>query len=175
MAKTGLIALFLLLALGCANEQSIKLPGNPPIEFATPEEWQTEERRIGKPAGRGPGKYETWERLHGSVVRVAEKYGTASWDTKPLPDFYFSGDWFDENRDSFALQTTRGVSASAWRDFQQAVAAHGATSELLLVGQESSIEGLEILITAQRILVRWQDKTPRQCQQKLAQLKLRLD
>ncbi len=51
----------------------------------------------------GPGKHERWERLHESIKSALSKYGTVTWDPDPLPDFYFSGDWFHENSDGYGI------------------------------------------------------------------------
>src|SRR5689334_3107555 len=108
-----------------------------PIQFATDDEWTAEERRIAKPIEQARGTYETWERLHDSLVLVAEKFGTTSENQSSesptrLPDFYHSGDWYDENWDRFDLLTSQGVSARSLRGLQHAVAAHGARSQLRL-------------------------------------------
>jgi hypothetical protein len=144
-----------------------------PIEFVTNDRMLEESSKCGTPVGHG--KYETWERLHDSVCAVAARYGRASWDSDPLPDFYFSGDWFDEYRDSFALYSTKGLSAEALRDFQKAVAAHHSRASLHLAGIEEPINDLEILITSTGIFVKWDDESPARTRQRLEKLQIRLE
>lgn len=144
-----------------------------PIEFVSNERIIEESSRCGTPVGSG--KYETWERLHAAVCTVAEQYGSASWDPDPLPDFYFSGDWFDERQDSFALCSTNGLSAQALRDFQKVVAAHHSRASLHLGGIEEPIKDLEVLITSTGIFVKWDDESPARTRQRLEKLQIRLE
>jgi hypothetical protein len=48
-----------------------------------------------------------------SLCEVARRYGSVSDTPDPSPDFYFSGDWFHELSDGFALLGTRGLSLEA--------------------------------------------------------------
>ena len=120
-----------------------------PIEFVSEEEQLVAFRETGRPSP-GPGEYQTWEKLHDALVAVAEEYGSASERPNPLPDFYHTGDWFDEYRDGFTLPTTKGLTAQALREFQVAVAAHHPRASLALVGQADEIKGLESTLLRRR-------------------------
>lgn len=148
-------------------------PGLIPIEFVTNEEWISESSKCG--TREGHGKYETWQRLHDSICTVAARYGEVSWDSDPKPDFYFTGDWFDEYCDGFALLSTKGLSSQALRDFQKVVAAHHSQASLHLGGVEEPIAGLDILITCTRIFVKWDDDSPALSRERLEKLQIRLE
>lgn len=177
VAKEMLSTIIVLdLACGCESTppRLSPPPGALPILFVTQDEQRVALRETGRTTPE-VGEYATWKKLHDSLVTVAEKHGRASWTPEPKPDFYFSGDWFDEYCDSFALLTTKGLSPQALRDFQVAVAAHHPRASLVLIGQAKEIEGLEIHITATQILVAWEDATSEKCRRKLERIGIRLD
>lgn len=146
-----------------------------PISFVTASELSQESKSLQARRPSGAGSYETWKRYHDSLCAVAKRYGSVSDDPEPTPDFYYSGDWFHELSDGFALQTQRAVSAQALRDFQKVVAAHDANARLNMGGDIlTPLDGLDILITSSSILVAWGDESAQGCKSKLQALGIEL-
>jgi hypothetical protein len=120
--------------------------------------------------GAGHGKYENWEKLHESLKSVLVEYGTVSWDTDPLPDFYFSGDWFHENSDSFAICSAKRISGEMLLKLQRVVAAHHKSAILQMNGIEDPVKELVIFVTSTDVLVGWQDLTSEACEKRLREI-----
>ncbi len=173
---TTRIALSLcLFGAGCSYQHVEPSNKSMPISFVSSSELNRESTELTGRWPSGHGEYETWERYHDSLVEVAKRYGSVSWDPSPLPDFYFSGDWFHDRSDWFSLHSKSGLSAEALRDFQGVVASHLPDTRLCLHGQSDPIDGVEVLITSSRILVSWGDLSPKHCREKLAELGLHLE
>jgi hypothetical protein len=124
--------------------------------------------------GAGHGKSENWQRLHESLKSVLAQYGTVTWNTHPMPDFYFSGDWFHENSDSFAICSAKKLSGEMLLKLQRVVAAHDKIAMLVLNGIEDPVNGLEILVTSTSVLVGWQDLTSEACEKRLREIDVTL-
>lgn len=168
-------AVLLLITAGCERlPKSSSMPT--PISFVTASDLKKESKAVASRRSRRSGTYKTWKRLHDPLCVVALRYGRVSDSPDPTPDFYFSGDWFHQLTDGFALFTTRGLSAQALREFHQVVAAHHADAEVSLGGEVTTqLYGLDILITASCILVAWEGETPEGCKAKLMALGVRFD
>lgn len=162
---------------GCVSEQRTKGPSmSIPISFVSRSDLKREGEAVAARRSAGEGRYETWKRFHDSLCKVARRYGSVSDCPDPAPDFYFSGDWFHELSDGFALLTTRGLSSQALRDFHIIVAAHHPAARLDMGGEVTTpLDGLDILITASHIFVAWDGQTPTGCKAKLAAMGVRLE
>ena len=120
--------------------------------------------------------HEMWVKYHEELCSVASRYGTVSSDYETTVDFYFSGDWFHQDADGFALQTIKGIRRDALHEFQRVVAKHNPNASLSLDGDfESEINGLEIFITPDAILVAWRHETQQICKQRLCSMGIVLD
>ena len=146
-----------------------------PISFVTDSELSQQSKALQARRPSGAGKYETWKRYHDSLCAVAERYGSVSDSPEPAPDFYYSGDWFHELSDGFALLTPRAVSAQSLRDFQKVVAAHHADARLNMGGEVcSTLYGLDILVTSSAIYIAWRRESAEGCRAKLQALGVEL-
>lgn len=172
----AILALACVLA-GCVSEQRSKhLNMSIPISFFSRSEMEQESKAVAARRSSGSGRYDTWKRYHNSLCKVARQYGNVSDSPDPAPDFYFSGDWFHELSDGFALLTTRGFSSQALRDFQSIVAAHHSDALLNMGGEVTTrLYGLEILITSSGIFVAWDGQTPAGCKAKLSAIGVSLE
>lgn len=166
---------FCVVLTACSHRAAKDDNGRIPITFVSTSQLRHEESLTGRKTP-GAGEYETWERLHSSLCDVAKRYGrvSGSADT-PLPDFYHSGDWYDELWDGFTLYSTKGLSKQALRELQAVVAAHHADASVLLVGDADQIVGLEVLMTSTHIFVSWENASPEQCREKLNALGINLE
>lgn len=174
--KLATLALACLLA-GCVSEHQTKhLIMSIPISFVSPSELEQESKAVAARSSSGSGRYETWKRYHDSLCKVARRYGSVSDSPDPSPDFYFSGDWFHELSDGFALLTTRGLSSQALSDFQSIVAAHHSHARLNMGGEVTTrLYGLDILLTSSGIFVAWAGQTPTGCKAKLSAIGVSLE
>ena len=123
----------------------------------------------------GPGEYERWERLHESVKSVLSEYGTVTWDPDPLPDFYFSGDWFHENSDGYSICSSKPINKPLLDALPQVLAAHDENAILELNGIEAPIEGLAIFATSTEVLVGWDGLDRNACEKRLRELGITID
>lgn len=173
----SLVLMIVACVCGCSEKRQPKVlsPGMVPISFVSDQEYLAEARKCGMEKLGEHGTVETWTKLHDALIAVAEKHGSAGWSIDPVPDFYHTGDWFDQYCDSFSLHSTNGLSSEALREFQKVVAAHHPRASLELYGQIDSIEGLEILISSMGIFVKWNGQSAPQCQRKLERLKIHLE
>lgn len=103
----------------------------------------------------GPGEYECWVRLHESIKSVLSEYGTVTWDPDPLPDFYYSGDWFHENSDGYSICSVKPINKNLLIALPQVLAAHDNDAILEMNGIEEPIEGLVIFVNSTEVLVGW--------------------
>jgi len=148
-----------------------------PIKIVSSSEFKRQGDELRERTPKSIGNYETWKRFHDALCLVASRHGTVSDSPEPTPDFYFSGDWFHELSDGFALMTPKIISSKLLRDFQKVVAAHHPNARLNMGGDfQTPIEGLEILVTASSIFVSWwKCESPTICAEKLEALKVKLD
>jgi hypothetical protein len=123
----------------------------------------------------GPGEYERWERLHESVKSVLSEYGTVTWDSDPLPDFYFSGDWFHENSDGYGICSSKPISKRLLHALPQLLATHDENAILEINGIEEPIEGLVIFATSKEVLIGWDGLDSNACEKRLRELGITLD
>ncbi len=123
----------------------------------------------------GPGDFYRWERLHEKVKTVLRAYGTATWDPDPLPDFYFSGDWFHENSDGYSICSSRPITRDLLRQLPTILSSHHDDAILEMNGTEPPIEGLVIFATSKEVLVAWDGLDRRECEQRLRELSIELD
>ncbi len=141
----------LVYVVGCMeptpNSRHISIVSSDSIEFA--------KREAKSRLKRGPGKYERWERLHESIKSELSKYGTVTWDPDPLPDFYFSGDWFHENSDGYSICSLKPINKQLLNALPQVLAVHDKDAILEMNGIEQPIEGLVIFATSTEVLVSW--------------------
>lgn len=124
---------------------------------------------------RGPGKYERWERLHESIKSELSKYGTVTWDPDPLPDLYFSGDWFNENCDGYGICSLKPINKHLLTALPQLLAAHDNDAILEMNGIEQPIEGLVIFATSTKVLVGWDGMDSNACSKRLRELGIALE
>lgn len=122
----------------------------------------------------GPGQFEKWGSVHESLKSVLAEYGTVSWDPDPLPDFYFSGDWFHENSDGFGICTSKSITKELLLRLPRVLAAHHKFAILEMDGMEPPIEGLMILVTSSAVLVGWQGLTRGACENRLRDVGIEL-
>lgn len=123
----------------------------------------------------GPGDFEKWERLHESVKLVLANHGTVSWDPDPLPDFYFSGDWFHENSDGYSICSSKPIRKEFLQKLPQVLATHHEDAILEMNGIEKPIEGLVIFATSSGVVVGWEGLDRKACAQRLRELGIELD
>ncbi|WP_144059255.1 hypothetical protein [Rhodopirellula sp. SWK7] len=123
----------------------------------------------------GPGEYERWERLHESVKSVLSEYGTVTWDPDPLPDFYFSGDWFHEHSDGYSICSSKPINKQLLDALPQVLAAHDENAILEMNGIEDPIEGLVIFATSTEVLVGWDGLDRNACEKRLRELGITID
>ncbi len=115
---------------------------------------------------KGPGDYDRWERLHEKVKSVLGAYGTVTWDPDPLPDFYFSGDWFHENSDGYSICSSRPITGDLLRQLPPILSSHHEDAILQMNGSVPPIEGLVIFSTSREVLVAWDGLDRRDCEQR---------
>ncbi len=123
----------------------------------------------------GPGKYERWERLHESIKSLLSEYGTVTWDPDPLPDFYFSGDWFHENSDGYSICSLKPINKQLLNALPQVLAAHDKDAILEMNGSEQPIEGLVIFATSTEVLIGWDGLDQNACTKRLRELGFTLE
>lgn len=144
------------------NSSQISIVSSDSIEFAKGEA----RSRL----NRGPGKYERWERLHELIKSELSKYGTVSGATNPIPDFYFSGDWFHENSDGYGICSIRPINKELLNALPQLLAAHANDAILEMNGIEQPIEGLVIFATSTEVLIGWDGLDSNACSKRLRKL-----
>ncbi len=159
-------------AVGCAepampSSRRIAIVSSDSIDFARSESTSR--------LKSGPGEYERWERLHESIKSVLATYGTVTWDPDPLPDFYFSGDWFHENSDGFSICSPKPINKHLLRSLPKVLAAHAEDAILEMNGIEQPIEGLVIFATSTEVLVGWAGLDRNACSKRLHELGITLD
>jgi hypothetical protein len=123
----------------------------------------------------GPGSFERWEGLHESVKLVLADHGTVSWDPDPLPDFYFSGDWFHENSDGYSIYSPKPITRDLLRKLPHVLASHHEDAILQMNGAEQQIRGLVIFATSTGVLVGWDGLDRNACEQRLRELGIELN
>lgn len=123
----------------------------------------------------GPGDYERWERLHETVKTALGKYGTVSWDPDPLPDFYFSGDWFHENSDGYSICSSKPIRKDLLKQLPRVLASHHEDAILEMNGIEQPIEGLVIFATSTAVLIGWEGLNRTACEQRLREVGIQLN
>jgi hypothetical protein len=168
------VILMLLVVIICYMSQisQSKVPG---IQIVSSGEIDTAIDDASSRLAGDPGKHERWEQLHETLESVLGEYGSVSWDPDPLPDFYFSGDWFHENSDGFSICSSKAVSKELLLRLWGVLGAHHKDAMLGMYGIEDPIEGLVIHATAKEVLVGWQDLTADQCKQRLHEVGISLD
>ena len=149
------------------NSRHISIVSSDSIEFAKGEA----KSRL----KRGPGKHERWERLHESIKSELSKYGTVTWDPDPLPDFYFSGDWFHENSDGYGICSLKPINKHLLNALPQVLAVHDNNAILEMNGIEQPIEGLVIFATSTEVLVGWNGMDSNACSKRLRELGIALE
>jgi len=171
----GIILLFnvslLVYVVGCMepmpNSRYTSIVSSDDIDFAKSEATSR--------LNRGPGKYERWERLHKSIKAELSKYGTVTWDPDPLPDFYFSGDWFQENSDAYGICSLGPINVQLLNALPQILAAHDNNAILEMNGIEQPIEGRVIFATSTEVLVGWDGMDSNACSKRLHELGVSLE
>ena len=149
---------------------------NIPVTIVSSSDLEREREALSTRTTSDSGRYETWERYHDALCKVARGYGSVSDSPEPTPDFYFSGDWYHELSDGFALLTTNGLSSQALREFQSTVSAHHPGARLDMGGEiATSLAGLKLLITGSGIFVAWEGQTATGCKGKLSALGVSLE
>ncbi len=123
----------------------------------------------------GPGDYERWEHLHETVKSALGKFGTVSWDPDPLPDFYFSGDWFHENSDGYSICSSKPIKTDLLKQLPHVLASHHEDAILEMNGIEQPIEGLVIFATSTGVLVGWEGLDRNACERQLRELGIELN
>lgn len=123
----------------------------------------------------GPGEYECWVRLHESIKSVLSEYGTVTWDPDPLPDFYFSGDWFHEDSDGYGISSLKPINKHLLNALPHVLAAHDNAAILEMNGIEQPIEGLVIFATSTEVLVGWDGMDSNACSKRLRELGIALE
>jgi hypothetical protein len=123
----------------------------------------------------GPGDYERWEHLHENLKSVLGAYGTVTWDTDPLPDFYFSGDWFHENSDGYSICSPKPINRDLLLRLPLVLSSHHVDTILEMNGIEPPIEGLVIFATSKEVLVGWDGLDRHDCEERLRELGIKLD
>ncbi len=119
--------------------------------------------------------YENWKRFHDALCRVAKAHGRVSDSPEPAPDFYYSGDWFHELTDAFALFTAKGLSVESLRNFQRVVANYHSAASLSLGGEvETDLFGLHVIITSSDVFISWRNESAAGCRAKLEALGVNL-
>jgi hypothetical protein len=147
-----------------------------PITFLADADMQQQHKAVAARRLPNPGPYETWKPFHERLCAVAGRYGRVSDSPDPQPDFYYSGDWFHELTDGFALLTTEVISVEALREFQKVVSAHHPDANVSLGGDGGTrIFGLEILITSPAIFVAWSGRSAAECRDELRKLEVNLE
>ena len=149
------------------NSRNIAIVSSDSIDFAKSEATSRLKRES--------GKYERWERLHESIKSVLCQYGTVTWDFDPLPDFYFSGDWFHENSDGYGICSIKPINKHLLNALPQVLAAHNNHATLEMKGIEQPIEGLVIFVTSTEVLVGWDGMDSSACSQRLRELGIALE
>lgn len=122
----------------------------------------------------GPGDYERWEHLHEKVKSALGKYGSVSWDPEPLPDFYFSGDWFHENSDGYSICSSKPITKDLLKQLPKVLASHHKDAMLQMDGTEQPVDGLVILATSTGVLVGWDGLDRNACEQRLREVGIEL-
>lgn len=123
----------------------------------------------------GPGEYGRWERLHESVMSVLSKYGTVTWDTDPLPDFYFSGDWFHENSVGYSICSPKSINKQLLSSLPMVLAAHDENAILEMYGVEEPMIGLVVFVDSRIVLVGWDGLDQSATTKRLCELGIKLD
>ena len=116
--------------------------------------------------------YDKWEKYHQSIVAILEKHGSVSMGTRPVPDFYHSGYWFDTFTDGFAIGNAKILSSELLVELTECVAASDPGATLEFVGIEGDVKGLHVLITEEGAVAHWRDKSVTECQELLIKLGL---
>lgn len=163
----------LVLTVGCMT--NTVRSNSPRIQIVSSDEIDAARSAASSRLIPGPGKYERWERLHETLKAVLLEYGNVSWDPDPLPDFYFSGDWFHENSDAFSICASKALSKGLLLRLPEVLGIHHRDATLGMYGIEEPIEGLVILATSKDVVVGWQDLTSGQCRKRLQEVDLSLD
>ena len=145
------------------------------IEIVSTESFDTTKEKATSGLLPGSGMHEQWELLHESAKSILVEHGTVSWDPEPLPDFYFSGDWFHENSDGFGVCSSNSISKELLRSLQRMLADDYKDAILEFNGLVDPIEGLVMLVTSNRILVGWIGMTRDACEKRLHDVGLNLD
>lgn len=145
-----------------------------PIRFVEKEKLERAESQAFSKLSRGPGSFERWEQCHEKLKAVLVQYGTVSWHPDPLPDFYFSGDWFHECTHSFDPSNPASVSSQLLLSLQNVLQGHDKTALLFLWGDEK-LDGLRIFLSTSQILICWEGLTPEECRARLKELGAEID
>jgi hypothetical protein len=126
--------------------------------------------------GTNLGTYQHWKQFHEKLLTAANDHVRVSDCPTPPPDLYFSGDWFHELTDGFAVQKPKGVSAPLFENFQRIVVGHDKYALVSLCGELGTLlDGLRITILSDAIAVAWRDKPAHLCRGKLQWLGIQLD
>lgn len=173
LRTSALIVISLLVVGGCVKNNTRS--NSAQIEIVSVESIDTTKEKATSGWIPGPGKYEQWERLHEAVRAILVEHGTVSWDPKPLPDFYFSGDWFHENSDGFGVGSPDPISKELLLSLQRMLADDYKDAILEFNGLVDPIEGLVMFVTSKRILVGWTGMTRDACEKRLHDVGLNLD
>lgn len=145
------------------------------VKYLKPEEFQREKKTLQARRPREAGTYENWKRFHDVLCSVAKAHGRVSDYPDPTPDFYYSGDWFHELTDGFALFTTKGLSVESLRELQKVVAGHHRVASLSLGGEvTTALFGLHVLITSSDVFISWRNESAEGCRANLEALGVRL-
>jgi hypothetical protein len=167
------ILLLLATVAGCMQDTA---PSDlPRLEVVSSKELDAARDSASSRLKRGAGKYENWERLHESVKSCLRNHGTVSWDTEPLPDFYFSGDWFHENSDGYRICSPRPITKDLLRKLPHVLSNHHKDAILEMNGTEHPIEGLVIFATSTGVFVAWDRLDRNECKKRLRELSIELD
>lgn len=163
----------LVYAVGCMEQMPLSESSD--ITIVSSDAIGTARAEASSRLKQGPGNYERWERLHESVKAALLEHGTVSWDPDPLPDFYFSGDWFHENSDGYSVCSSEPIKRDLLKKLPPVLASHHEDAILEMNGIEQPIEGLLIFATSKRVLVGWDGLDQNDCEKRLREIGLTLD
>ncbi len=140
------------------------------IKIVSSDEIDAAKKKASLRLSSGPGDYGNWEELHQSLKSTLLEYGTVSWDPDPLPDFYFSGDWFHENSDGFGLCSPSSIKRELLLKLPKILADHHKHAMLEMNGIEAPMEGLVVFATTTGVLVGWQGLDADSCKSRLREM-----
>jgi hypothetical protein len=123
---------------------------------------------VAKRTPSSEGDYRTWLRYHKALVKVLNKFGVAGDAGVENPDFYYSGDWFHEETDGFAIRTASCLNKKLFIALQKVVQRHHPNATLWLVGDRNTpVDKLCFFVTPTIMLAALADESASACQSRL--------